>query len=130
MTIEFLTPDEVVAIHADQVRRHGGSSGLRDEELLLSALAQPQAAFGDDYLHADEFEMAAAYLFHIVMNHPFVDGNKRVGAVAARVFLMLNGWEVTMGSDELYDLVIAVTAGEAGKPETAEAFRKGSVRAE
>jgi len=90
----------------------------------------PQAGFGGEYLHRDDFEMAAAYLFHIVMNHPFVDGNKRVGAVAARLFLTLNGWDVRMPADGLYNLVIAVTAGSADKATIAEAFRADSVPAE
>jgi death-on-curing protein len=98
----FLTTEDVLAIQVDQVRRYGGSEGLRDEGLLLSALAMPQAGFAGEYLHGDDFEMAAAYLFHIVMNHPFIDGNKRVGAVAARVFLALNGWEVRLPADDLY----------------------------
>jgi death-on-curing protein len=89
MTPVFLTTEEVLVIQADQIRRYGGSEGLRDENLLLSALAMPQSGFGGEYLHGDDFEMAAAYLFHIVMNHPFIDGNKRVGAVAARLFLTL-----------------------------------------
>lgn len=130
MDPRFLSIDEVLAIHEDQVARYGGSSGLRDEGLLLSALAMPQASFGGQYLHADEFEMAAAYLFHLVMNHPFVDGNKRIGAVSARVFLRLNGWIVTMPEDDAYDLVIAVTARAADKPAIADAFRRNSKRAE
>jgi death-on-curing protein len=103
----FLTAEEVVALNIDQVRRYGGTSGVRDEGLLLSALAMPQAGFGDQYAHEDLFEMAAAYLFHIVKNHPFIDGNKRVGAMAARVFLMLNGFDIPMSEDDIYDLVIA-----------------------
>jgi death on curing protein len=126
----FLSIDEVLAIHADQVARYGGSSGLREEGLLLSALAMPQASFAAQYLHADDFEMAAAYLFHLVMDHAFVDGNKRVGVVSARVFLRLNGWIVTMPEDVAYDLVIAVTAGTADKPAIADAFRRSSKRAE
>ena len=71
----FLTLAEVIAINSDQCRRYGGLAGVRDEGLLLSALAMPQAGFGDEYAHSDIFEMAAAYLFHIVKNHPFIDGN-------------------------------------------------------
>ena len=67
--------------------RYGGLPGLRDEGLLESAVAQAVATFGGEYLHNDIFQMAAAYLFHIVQNHPFVDGNKRAGAAAAVVFL-------------------------------------------
>jgi death on curing protein len=119
----FLTYEQVVAINVDQVRRYGGLSGVRDEGLLLSALAMPQAGFGDRYAHADLYEMAAAYLFHLVKNHPFVDGNKRVGAVAARVFLTLNGQRLDMREDAVYDLVIATAEGRASKSAIAEAFR-------
>lgn len=119
----FLTYDEAVQINLDQVRRYGGTAGVRDQGLLESALAMPQAGFGDQYVHADLFEMAAAYLFHIVKNHPFIDGNKRCGAVAARTFLILNGIDVEMTSDEIYDLVIATAEGRATKQEIAEVFR-------
>ena len=83
----FLGLDEVIEIHNDQIKRYGGHVGIRDIELLKSAVAMPAAGFGGDYLHTDIYEMAAAYLFHIVRNHPFIDGNKRTGAVASVVFL-------------------------------------------
>lgn len=123
MEPRFLTYDEVVQINMDQVRRYGGLAGVRDEGLLLSALAMPQAAFGDQYAHSDVFEMAAAYLFHIVKNHPFIDGNKRVGAVCARVFLLLNGVILDLPEDDAYDLVIATAEGRATKDEIALSFR-------
>jgi death-on-curing protein len=122
----FLTLEEALEINLDQVRRYGGSAGMRDEGLLLSALAMPQAGFGDQYAHVDLFEMAAAYLFHLVKNHPFIDGNKRCGAVAARVFLLLNGIDVTLPEAAAYDLVIATAEGRATKAEIAHAFRENS----
>ena len=76
---EFLTLDEVLALHADRIARYGGSEGIRDVGLLKSALAAPAATFDGGYLHPTLPEMAAAYLFHLVKNHPFVDGNERVG---------------------------------------------------
>jgi death-on-curing protein len=124
----FLTRSEVLAIHEDQVRRYGGSLGLRDAGLLESALAQPSAGFGDQYFHSDVFDMAAAYLYHLVMNHPFVDGNKRVGTVAARVFLRLNGGDVPMREATIYELVVAVAEGRADKAAVADAFRAHSVQ--
>ena len=87
----FLTLDEVLGIHADQIRRYGGSSGLRDLGLLQSALAMPETTFEGEFLHGTVFEMAAAYLFHVARNHPFVDGNKRTALMCALVFLGLNG---------------------------------------
>jgi death-on-curing protein len=73
--IIFLTLAEVIDIHTDQIERYGGSPGVRDMNLLSSAVAMPSASFGSDYLHADICEMAAAYAFHIAQNHPFIDGN-------------------------------------------------------
>ena len=87
----FLSLEEVIALHNLQLERFGGLGGIRDTGLLESALAMPQAGFGDQYAHADLFEMAAAYLFHLCKNHPFADGNKRVGFHSAYVFLKLNG---------------------------------------
>lgn len=83
----FLRLDEVLAMHADQIRRYGGRPGIRDLELLESALGAPEASYGGDYLHPTLHEMAAAYLFHIVRNHPFVDGNKRIAAALFLWFL-------------------------------------------
>ena len=74
----FLTLEEVREIHIDQIERYGGGPGIRDISLLQSAIAMPAAGFGEQYLHGDLFEMAAAYLFHLVQNHPFVDGNKNL----------------------------------------------------
>lgn len=119
----FLTLDEVLAIHADQVERYGGIAGVRDLGLLESALAAPQAAFGGQLLHPTVEEMAGAYLFHLVKNHPFADGNKRVGLAAALAFLGLNDLRLDAEEDEVVELVLAVAAGEAGKPEVAVFLR-------
>jgi death-on-curing protein len=119
----FLTLGEVVAIHRDQITRYGGSQGVRDWGLLQSAVAMPAAAFGGQYLHGDLCEMAAAYLFHIVQNHPFVDGNKRVGAAAADVFLAMNGVELIAGQDDYAELVLSVARGETSKSAVAEFLR-------
>src|SRR6266852_7180338 len=108
MTPRFLTLEEVIEIQADQIERYGGSPGLRDAGLLQSAFAMPESGFGEHYLHTHLFEMAAAYLFHIVQNHPFIDGNKRVGALAALVFLQLNDCEVKLTNPELESLVLSV----------------------
>lgn len=115
----FLTLDEVLAIHADQIRRYGGSHGLRDLSLLGSALAMPQASFGGVYLHPSLAEMAAAYLFHLAQNHPFVDGNKRASLAAALAFIWLNDHRLEAGEDELTELVMGVAAGRAGKADAA-----------
>lgn len=124
----FLGLDEVIEIHQDQVKRYGGHPGIRDMALLQSAVAMPQASLGGEYLHTDLFEMAAAYLFHIVQNHPFVDGNKRVGAVAALIFLALNGVNVTVTNEALVRTVLAVAQGKLAKAAVAEFLRKHSCR--
>ena len=87
----FLNVDDVLDLHAAQLELYGGGAGLRDRGLLESAVAQPQTSIGGAFVHDGLFAMAAAYLFHIVSNHPFVDGNKRTGLLAALVFLDLNG---------------------------------------
>ena len=122
----FLTFDEVLALHADQIRRYGGAAGLLEAGLLSSALAAPQASHEGRFLHGTLFEMAAAYLFHITQNHPFVDGNKRVGAVAAIVFLSMNNVEVTVDEESLECAVLSVAQGKWDKAKVAELFRNHS----
>lgn len=113
--IVFLTVEVVIAVHQRQLERYGGGAGLRDRGLLESAVAQPQASFGGLYVHDGLFAMAAAYLFHIVSNHPFVDGNKRTGLLAAQVFLHLNRVVLTRESDALYELTMGVAEGRIDK---------------
>ncbi len=120
----FLSLDEVIAIHRDQIDRYGGRHGIRDLGLLQSAIAVPAATFGGQSLHVDLYEMAAAYLFHIVQNHAFIDGNKRTGAVSAIVFLALNDIEIVADEDELERLVRGVAESRFGKSEVAEFLRK------
>lgn len=111
----FLTVEVVLALHQRQLDRYGGSRGLRDRGLLESAVAQPQASFGGVYPHEGFFAMAAAYLFHIVSNHPFVDGNKRAGLLAAQVFLHLNGIVLLSDSEAFYELTMGVAEGRMDK---------------
>ena len=119
----FLTLADVLTIHANQVELYGGEPGVRDPGLLESAMAQPRALFDGAFLHSDLFAMAGAYLFHIVQNHPFLDGNKRTGAVAALVFLDLNGVTIKAPEGSLYDLTLSVATGQANKVVVAEFFR-------
>ncbi len=120
MTTTYLTLDEVLAIHADQIERYGGALGVRDRAGLESALAMPRAGFGGEMLHPTLFEQAAAYLFHVARNHPFVDGNKRVALAVALVFLGLNDVEIDAGEDELVELVLGIATGERTKAEAAQ----------
>jgi death on curing protein len=115
----FLTLDEVLAIHADQIRRYGGSHGVRDVGLLSSALAMPEASVGGVHVHTSLAEMAAAYLFHIARNHPFVDGNKRAALAAVLAFIWLNDQRLEADDDELVELVMGIAAGRLGKADAA-----------
>lgn len=115
----FLTLDEALAIHADQIRRYGGSHGVRDMGLLESAEAMPEASFGGQYLHGSLAEMAAAYLFHMAQNHPFIDGNKRAALAAALGFLWINGQPLEADDDELTGLVMDIAAGRRTKADAA-----------
>ncbi|MCJ2542139.1 type II toxin-antitoxin system death-on-curing family toxin [Thermostichus vulcanus] len=113
----FLIKEDVLLIHADQIQSFGGSLGLRDEGLLNSALAQPQAMFDGVLLHPTICEQAAAYLYHLAMNHPFIDGNKRTAFAVMDTFLRVNGYELTLSNDEAYDLVMAVVNQQVSKPD-------------
>jgi death-on-curing protein len=119
----FLTLSEVIELHRISIEEFGGTVEIRDMGLLQSATAMPHAQFGGSYLHPDLAAMAAAYLYHIVMNHPFVDGNKRTGAIAARTFLLMNDVAFAPGEEELYELVMSVARGEANKDRASEFFR-------
>jgi len=121
--ITFLTLAEVIEIHADQINRYGGSDGMRDINLLSSAVAMPYTSFSERFLHSDIFEMAAAYSFHICQNHPFVDGNKRTALAAALVFLELNGIGISDHEDRLYEAMISLAKGEMNKTEFSGVLR-------
>lgn len=126
MDILFLTLDEILEIHRQQIELYGGSPGLRDPSGLESALAQPEATFAGEFLHPGIPEMAAAYLFHLCQNHAFIDGNKRVGANAAITFLIINDWEPLFDEDELVETVLSVASGVMTKPSLTEFIRRKS----
>lgn len=113
-------------IHRDQIERYGGEPGIRDLGSLRSALAMPAAGFGGRYLHTDFCEMAAAYLFHITQNPPFIDGHKRTGAVAFLVFLSLNDVEIEADEEDFERIVLGVAEGKIDKASVAMYFRKNS----
>ena len=120
----FLGLDEVLEIHGDQIERYGGSAGVRDMGLLQAALAMPEAGSRGRYFHVDLFEMAAAYLFHLVKDHPFVDGNKRVALASALVFLEMNRVEVSATNEALVSIVLGAVEGTRSKAAIAEFMRK------
>ncbi len=115
MEIYFLTLEDVLEIHTDQIKQYGGRLGIRDQNLLLSAIAQPPSMFNGLYLHKSLHDKAAAYLFHICQNHPFIDGNKRVAFVSMLVFLDLNGETIDYDEEELEDLTLRVAGGKMKK---------------
>ena len=121
-TPNFVSKSMVLSIHARQIERFGGTPGLRDEGLLESALAQPQATFGGQFLHPTISEQAAAYLYHIAMNHPFIDGNKRTAFAVTDTFLRLNGCALNLTDDRAYDLVMRVARGTMTKEELSTEF--------
>ncbi|MBI5546668.1 MAG: type II toxin-antitoxin system death-on-curing family toxin [Deltaproteobacteria bacterium] len=124
MSCAFLTLEDVLHIHGEQLRSYGGADGIRDRGLLESALAAPEASFGGNYLHGDIFEMAAAYAFHIAQNQPFIDGNKRTGLVAALVFLDLNDIAVQDPGSRLYEAMIALAERRLDKEGLARLLRE------
>ena len=115
---------EVLLVLQDQIRRYGGAYGVRDSDLLSSALAMPSTTFEGQYLHKDLFEQAAAYAFHLCQNHPFLDGNKRTALASALVFLSLNGIELDDPHEALYELMMKVSAKGLGKADIAVEFRR------
>jgi death-on-curing protein len=123
----FLELGEVLLIHQDQIDRYGGSPGIKDMGLLQSATAMPRAGVADRYLHEDICEMAAAYLYYIVQDHPFVDGNKRTGAVTALVFLKMNDVEISVDEDDLEAMVRSVAEGNIMKADIVAFFRESTV---
>jgi death-on-curing protein len=110
--MRFLTLIEVLELHRRIIEKSDGASGIRDVGLLESAIAQPRMTFGGEDLYPSLLEKAAALGFSIIMNHPFVDGNKRTGHAAVETFLVLNGMEINASVDEQERVVLAIASGE------------------
>ncbi len=115
--IFFLSVEDVIQIQANTIEHEGGMPGLRDPGLLESAVTMPQQQFGGEYLHPGLIDMAAAYMFHIAMNHPFRDGNKRTAVLSALVFLDVNGVEEFPEQVKLEAVTMRLAAGEISKEE-------------
>lgn len=116
-TPEFLEIADIIDIHQILLEQFGGMPGVRDEGLLESALSQPQATFFGELLHPTIHEQAAAYLYHIAKNHPFLDGNKRTAYGAMEAFLRLNGYNLDISDEEAYNMVMQVAQSEMTKEE-------------
>lgn len=119
----FLSLEQVLRLHTSLIETYGGAAVIRDLGLLQSALAMPQASFGGQVLHPTVLDQAAAYLYHLVQNHPFVDGNKRIGAATALVFLAMNDLQIEGDENGLVALTMSVACGEIGKDTIAQWFR-------
>lgn len=106
---------DILNIHQNQLELYGGEPGIRDINLISSALSVVEATFDKKYLHKDVFEMAAAYIFHLCQNHPFIDGNKRTALASGLVFLDINGIEINDPQGKLYCLVMDTAKGKLNK---------------
>lgn len=109
--MRYVTLIETLALHQSIIRQSGGSLGVRDLGLLESAIAQPRMTFGGQDLYGSICDKAAALGFALIMNHPFVDGNKRVGHAATEIFLILNDMELLANVNEQEQIIIAIAAG-------------------
>ncbi|MEX2566306.1 MAG: type II toxin-antitoxin system death-on-curing family toxin [Cyclobacteriaceae bacterium] len=128
--IKFLKLEIILSFHDDQIRQYGGNPGIRDKGLLESALAQPEASFGGEYVHKNIFEMAAAYGYHICNNHPFIDGNKRTALIAIYTFLYVNGRKLIADKKVLYATMIELASGNLTKEELSNFLKEHSVERE
>ena len=110
--MRYLMLAEVLELHRRVLEQSGGAEGIRDLGSVESAVAQPQMAFGGQALYPDIHTKAAALCFSLVMNHPFVDGNKRIGHAAMEVFLVLNGSEIVADVDDAESVILSLAAGD------------------
>ncbi|MDR3237177.1 MAG: type II toxin-antitoxin system death-on-curing family toxin [Spirochaetia bacterium] len=126
--ITFLTLSEVLIILEDQIRNYGGIYGVKDVNLLSSAIYIPQSGFNGEYLHKSIPAMAAAYAFHICQNHPFIDGNKRTALTSSLIFLDINQYTLNCRNEILYKKIIDLAKGEIKKEELIKFYEKYSKR--
>ena len=128
MSVHFIPNEIVLTIHTDLLQRYGGEPGLRDRNLLESALAQPKITVGGKFAHKTIFDKAAAYGFHVCMNHPFVDGNKRVAFALMDVFLQKNGWEIVAQEEEAYSIMMSLASSKLSKAQLSSWLKDHSSR--
>ena len=122
--MQLLTLFQILELHQNLIAESGGASGIRDFGALESALAQPEMTFGGQDLYPTLAEKAAALAYSLVMNHPFVDGNKRVAHAAMEIFLVLNGYEIDASVDEQEELFLNLASGKIKRPELVEWLEK------
>ncbi len=124
----YLTLEQILVIHEDQIERYGGTSGLRNLSLLESATFRPQSTFDGNDLYTNPFEKAAALMHSLISNHPFIDGNKRTGFVSAVIFLEMNGWTIHLKKEELVQTVIEIALKKFSIEEIALWLKKSSTK--
>ena len=122
--IKWLLEETVYVIHKRQIAEHGGSEGVRDEGLLLSALARPQNLYAYSEETPDISALAASLAYGIAKNHPFVDGNKRTALVVSRTFILLNGFNIEASQEDKYLTFLKLAEGNLSEEELAEWFRQ------
>ena len=122
--MKYLSPEQILFIHARVIDETGGSQGVLDLAKLKGAANRPQAVFENRELYPDIFLKDAALLDALVNDHPFIDGNKRTGIISAALFLQANGWHVTTGNEELVEFTLQVAVSHPALPILAEWFRK------
>lgn len=127
--IKWLLKDTVYAIHRRQIAEHGGGDGIRDEGLLLSALARPQNLYAYSEEPPDIAALAATLAYGIAKNHPFIDGNKRTALVVSRTFLLVNGHNIDASQEEKYLTFLKLAEGNLTEDELTEWFREKLVKA-
>lgn len=120
----FLDVEDVIEMHQDTVATHGGEAGILSMDLLESAVAMPAMKSFGEFLHTDLFEMAAAYAFHLGKNHAFRDGNKRIGAIAAEVFLEINGFVLHADEPDHSGMVLDLVESRISKSDAAAFYRE------
>lgn len=124
----FLTVEEIIELHTQMITNYGGLDGIRDMGLLISAIEMPKSMIFGQFLHPSIFDKAAAYLFHIVSNHPFLDGNKRTGTAAMLVFLEMNEANIKFDENQLEELVVKVACSKSSKQEISDFLRGPAIK--
>ncbi len=127
MVIDFISIQDVSRIHDNVIAQYGGLAGIRDYNLLASAVAQPQMFIFGSYIHVGIFDMAAAYFFHIIKNHPFLDGNKRTGVLATLTFLEKNGIIIETDFDSLVNLALETASADISKEHIAQFLKQSAI---
>ncbi len=118
--IIFIPKEVILFFHEQLIQTYGGTTGIRDEKLLDSAIEQPKVTYEGKYLHDSLIKMAAAYGYHLCNNHPFVDGNKRIALVAMDIFLQRNNSEITASEKETYKMMIKLSTEDLNKKQLAK----------